>query len=186
MLEPLLAAGTWPELPLSSAGRAALQPSVVGFTDPAAPAAAGRALELRLLVWRTLGALCAADSGVAARAHAGGWTRLLAAWVASGVGAGSSVERASTDTAGAGTVCEAAVACASKGWSASQARALRRAALEALTGLAASCPAVRTSHQKLCKGCKRACLGSLLVHVLSQICDSACVEEQATIVTVSA
>lgn len=126
-------------------GRAALQPSVVGFADPADPAAAGRALELRLLAWRALGALCAVDYEIAARAHAGGWTRLLAAWASGGgvATAAATGHCARAGAAGSGGACEADP-WVGRGWSASQARALREAALEGLTTLAVSCPAVRT------------------------------------------
>ena len=109
------------------------------------------------MAWRALGALCAADYGIAARAHAGGWTRLLAAWASSGGSAttAASAERDMAGAAGGGAAGEAGP-WVGTGWSASQARALRAAALEGLTTLAVSCPAVRTACRPFWKAVGRA------------------------------
>lgn len=158
-MEPLLAVATWPELPLGAAGRAHLQPAIIGFANPMDQAAAAAALHLRLLAWRLLGPLCAADGAVMHRAHGAGWTRVLATW-ASGQGAGHA---SGTSSGGGGSTRQHEARCshpcghgmdsvqdpgsgpvqlAACRWSKVQMRALQQAALSMLSSLAACSPQV--------------------------------------------
>jgi len=164
-VEPLLAVATWPELPLGAAGRAHLQPAIIGFANPRNQAAAAAALHLRLLAWRLLGALCAADGAVMRRTHGAGWTRVLAAW-ASGQGAHPTTNpthASGTSSGGGGSTRQHEAGCshpcghgmdslqdpssgpvqlAAGRWSVVQTRALQRAALSMLSSLAACSPQV--------------------------------------------